>query len=57
MAPKKKTYFATGISKTTLTKIIQRHENKDNIPKKRKRMCSKTEDVDESVQHEIRNVI
>jgi transposase len=57
MAPKKRTYFATGISETTLTTIIQRHENKDKIPKKRKRICSKTKDVDESVQHEIRNVI
>jgi transposase len=57
MPPKKRTYFATGISETTLTTIIQCHENKDKIPKKRKRICSKTKDVDESVQHEIRNVI
>jgi hypothetical protein len=36
MAPKR-TYFATGISETTLTTIIQRPENKDKIPKKKEK--------------------
>jgi hypothetical protein len=43
MAPKKRTYFATGISETTLTTIIQRPENKDKIPKKKKKNLFKNE--------------